>query len=134
MDKACRSYYVHGMATQLPTDHTTFYPTVKTMSDGRFCIQFESGMFRTLLGKVFGLMLKPETTQQEAEALAAQIDKHCATLFVASLDHDGISEEERLALTQMYDEMGLLGPVGEENDQDEEDELPAYGTNPLGHN
>jgi hypothetical protein len=30
-------------------------------------------MFRSLLGKVFGRMLTPETTRSEANALAAQL-------------------------------------------------------------
>jgi hypothetical protein len=119
------------MSKVLPTDHMGIYPTVKQMTDGSLCIRFEGGMFRTQLGNLFGLMLKPETTEEEAEALAALLDKHCATLFVASLEHDGISEEERLELTMMYDEMGLLGPIDEEDD---EDDLPAFGTNPLGRN
>jgi hypothetical protein len=123
-----------GMSKVLPTDHMGIYPTVKQMADGSLCIRFEGGMFRTLRGKLFGLTLTPETTEEEAEAIAALLDKHCPYLFVASLDHDGLSEEERLSLTRMYDEMGLLGPEGEENEEDEEDELPAYGTGPLGRN
>jgi hypothetical protein len=117
------------MSKVLPTDHMGIYPAAKQMSDGSLCIRFEGGMFRTLLGKLFGLTLTPETTEEEAEALAAMLEKHCATLFVASLDHEGISEEERLSLTEMYDQMGLLDPL-----DDEEDELPAYGAIPLGRN
>jgi hypothetical protein len=84
------------------------------VSDGRLCIRFESGMFRTLLGKVFGLMLSPETTQAEAEALAAMLDKHSTHFFVASLEHEGTTEEERQWLLQIYDDMGLLDPVEDE--------------------
>ncbi len=124
---------VPGMSKVLPTDHMGIYPTVKQMADGSLCIRFEGGMFRTQLGKLFGLTLTPETTEQEAEALAALLEKHCATLFVASLDHEGLSEEERLSLTEMYDQMGLLDPLDEEGDA-EEDELPAYGAIPLGRN
>jgi hypothetical protein len=124
---------VLGMSKVLPTDHMGIYPTVKQMADGSLCIRFEGGMFRTQLGKLFGLTLTPETTEQEAEALAALLEKHCATLFVASLDHEGLSEEERLSLTEMYDQMGLLDPLDEEGDA-KEDELPAYGAIPLGRN
>jgi hypothetical protein len=124
---------VPGMSKVLPTDHMGIYPTVKQMADGSLCIRFEGGMFRTQLGKLFGLTLTPETTEQEAEALAALLEKHCATLFVASLDHEGLSEEERLSLTEMYDQMGLLDPLDEEGDA-KEDELPAYGAIPLGRN
>lgn len=127
-------FYVQGMNKVLPTDHMGIYPTVKQMADGSLCIRFEGGMFRTLLGKLFGLTLMPETSEQEAESLAALLDKHCTSLFVASLDHDGLSEEDRLALTQMYDQMGLLDPLDEEGEGEEEDELPAYGTIPLGRN
>lgn len=108
LDSPRCSWYVHGMIKQLPTDHTTFYPTVKKMSDGRFCVQFESGMFRTLLGKVFGLMLTPETTRAEADALASMLDKHCSHLIIASLEHEGMTDAERQWLTEMYDDMGLL--------------------------
>jgi hypothetical protein len=101
----------------LPTDHMEIYPTVKRMSDGRLCIRFEGGMFRSMLGKLFGLMLTPETTREQAEALAELLEKHCHHMFVASLDHEGLSDEERLALTQMYDEMGWLDPI-EEDDED----------------
>jgi hypothetical protein len=62
---------------------------------------------------VFGLMLTPETTRSEANALAAQLEKHCSHLFVASLEHAGLNEEERQWLTEMYDDMGLLEPVEE---------------------
>ena len=123
---------VPGMSKVLPTDHMGIYPTVKQMVDGSLCIRFEGGMFRTQLGNLFGLMLTPETSPEEAEALAALLEKRCAPLFVASLGHEGISEEERLGLTQMYDQMGLLDPLDEEDEEGEEDELPAYGATPLG--
>jgi hypothetical protein len=86
------------------------------MSDGRLCIRFEGGMFPSLLGKLFGLTLTPETTLEEAEALAAQLKKHCPHLFVAFLDYKGLSEEERLTLTRIYDGTGLLDPLNEDEE------------------
>jgi hypothetical protein len=35
-----------------------------------------------------------------------------------SLDHEGLSDEERLALTQMYDEMGWIDSIEEEGEAD----------------
>jgi hypothetical protein len=103
------------MSKTLPTDFMAICPTVKLMSDGRLCIRFEGGMFPSLPGKLFGLTLTPETTLEEAEALAAQLKKHCPHLFVAFLDYEGLSQEERLTLTRIYnDGTGLLDPLNED--------------------
>jgi hypothetical protein len=59
----------------LPTDHMEIYPAVRRMSDGQLCIRFEGGMFRTMLGKLFGLMLTPEATREQAEALTELLEK-----------------------------------------------------------
>jgi hypothetical protein len=40
-------------------------------------------IFRTMLGKLFGLMLTPETTRDQAEGLAELLEKHCHSMFVA---------------------------------------------------
>jgi hypothetical protein len=51
------------MCKTLPTDFMAICPTVRVMSDGRLCIRFEGGMFPSLVGKLFGLTLTPETTR-----------------------------------------------------------------------
>jgi hypothetical protein len=61
---------------ELPTDHTEIYLTVRRMSDSQLCIRFEGGMFRTMLGKLFGLMLTPETTREQAEAPRKALPLH----------------------------------------------------------
>ena len=105
------------MSKALPTDFMAISPTVKVMSDGRLCIRFEGGMFPSLVGKLFGLTLTPETTREQAQALAAQLEKHCPHLFVAFLDYEGLSEEERLTLTRMdNNETGLLDPLNEDEE------------------
>jgi hypothetical protein len=73
-------------------------------------------MFPSLVGKLFGLTLTPETTREQAEALTAQ--KHCPHLLVAFLDHKGLSEEERLTLTRMYNNgTGLPDPLNEDEER-----------------
>ena len=94
---------------ELPTEHLFINPTVKRMVDGQLCIQFD-GMFRSLLGMLFGLRLTPGTTREEAEALATELRKRCSHLFMAHLEHGGLSEAELDALTEMYDDLGLLDP------------------------
>jgi hypothetical protein len=101
------------MSQTLPTDFMVIKPTVKAMSDGQLCIRFDGGMFPSLLGMLFGLTLTPATTQEEAEALAAQLEKHCPQLFVAFLHRQGLTEEGRQALTRMYNGTGLLDPLNE---------------------
>jgi hypothetical protein len=102
------------MSKTLPTDFMVINPTVKAMSDGQFCILFEGGMFPSLFGMLFGLKLTPETTQEEAEALAGQLAKHCPQLFVAFLNRQGLTKEGRLALGRVYNGAGLLDPIEEE--------------------
>jgi hypothetical protein len=99
------------MSKTLPTDFMVIKPTVKAMSDGQLCIAFEGGMFPSLQCMLFGLTLTPATTQEEAEALVAQLEKHCPQLFVAFLNRRGLTEEGRQALTRMYNGTGLLDPL-----------------------
>lgn len=94
---------------EMPTDNLPMEPIVKMMVDGQLCIQFD-GMFRSLLGKFFGLRLTPETTREDAEALAALLRKSRSHLFAAHLEHGGLSEAELDALTEWYDDQGLLDP------------------------
>jgi hypothetical protein len=49
--------------------------------DGKRHLAFSSTWLPSLPYVVFGLCLKPETTQQEAEALADHINKHCPAMY-----------------------------------------------------
>jgi hypothetical protein len=73
----CVRPYVHVMV-DLPTDHMEIYRPVKRMSDGQLCIRFEGGMFRCMLGKLFNLMLTPETTR--ASRSSGRASKSIATI------------------------------------------------------
>jgi hypothetical protein len=52
---------------ELATDHMEIFPFVERMSDGSVSAS-SGGTFRSILGKLFGLMLKPQTTREQAEA------------------------------------------------------------------
>ena len=94
----------HAMA-DLPTDHIGNLPDSKA-DVGRPAMHPLRRRNVPHDGKLFGLMLTPKTTREQAEALTELLEKHCHYMFVASLDYEGLSDEERLALTQMYDETG----------------------------
>jgi hypothetical protein len=51
--------------------------------DGKRYLFFGGTSLPSLPHVLFGLCLRPETTQQEAQALADQINKHCLTIYGA---------------------------------------------------
>jgi hypothetical protein len=78
--------------------------------NGHLALRFHGGFFPSLLGVFFGFTISPETTHAEVEALAEQLNRHCGDMLAGFMDHAGLSEAAQLALVEMYDDMGLLGP------------------------
>lgn len=54
--------------------------------DGKRCLFFGGMPFPSLPNVHFGLCLNPKTTQEEAEALADAINKHCPAPFAQIFD------------------------------------------------
>ena len=78
--------------------------------DGHLALRFEGDFLPSMLGVFFGFIVKSETTRGQAEALAEQLNQHCGDMLAGFRDHAALSENEQLALVEMYDDMGLLGP------------------------
>jgi hypothetical protein len=60
--------------------------------DGKRYLSFGGMPFPSLPHVRFGLCLNPETTQEEAEALADAINKHCPASFAQIFDRSLIED------------------------------------------
>jgi hypothetical protein len=73
---------------------------VESQSDGKQSLFFGGMWLRSLPEVLFGLCLKPETTQEEAQAVAELINKHCDGMFGMFFDR---------SLTDEYPELNEHG-------------------------
>jgi hypothetical protein len=86
--------------TSLQTEAADLLCQAPDRADGKRYLFFGGAQLPSLPHAAFGLCLTAETTQQEAEALAELINKHCPAMFGMFYDRD---------LTEAYYEIGENG-------------------------
>jgi hypothetical protein len=69
-----------------------FYCQAPGQPDGKLYLLFDGAPIPSLPHVLFGLSLRPETTQEEASALAEMINKHCPSLW-AQFFNDHLNDE-----------------------------------------
>ena len=74
--------YVRGPELlQMEASEGFFLCQAPEKPDGKRYLFFGGAELPSLSQVLFGLCLKPETTQREAEALAEHINKHCLAMY-----------------------------------------------------
>jgi hypothetical protein len=86
-----------------------FFCQAPKQPDGRRYLSFDGAPIPSLPHVLFGLSLRPETTQEEANALAKMINKHCPSLW-AQFFNDHLNDDY-----PDFDEYGLAKWEGPEN-------------------
>ena len=75
-------------------EHAGIDCQVRTAPTGEPYLRFEGQTLPSLPGVYFGMFVTPETTHEEAESLAAQITKHCPTMWaqfvLGEINMDGL--------------------------------------------
>jgi hypothetical protein len=93
-----------------------FHCQAPAQPEGRRYLLFGGTRILSLPHVLFGFCLKPETTQQEADALAEMINKHCPSLWAQFFD---------LHLDDHYPEFDGHGLVKSEGPEDPRFSSPA---------
>lgn len=94
----------------VPLEFAEVVFTVKTATDGTYLIYMEGNWIDSLPGINFGFALKPETTEDEAQALCDLLTKHNNLFFAGFLNRIDDAEFQR-HLTEVYDDMGYFDPT-----------------------